>query len=99
MIPRETKCKYCGARIYWIRTERGTIPIEAGWTPFKHRTDGAMAPALYTNEGVKIPCVILPESREKEADGFAHIFHFCPRKPINHRPRPLTAREKYGREN
>lgn len=99
MIPRETKCKYCGARILWIRTERGPMPIEAGFTPFKKRTDGGPAPALYTAEGVRIPCIILPESRAGEADGFAHIYHFCAKKPVNHRPRPLTAREKYRREN
>lgn len=95
MIPREAKCRWCGKRIYWIRTERGPMPIEAAWTPFKRRTDGAAAPALYTNEGVRIPCVILPESRAGEADGFAHVYHFCAKKPVWHRPRPLTRREKF----
>ena len=99
MIPRISKCRYCGKDIYWIVNEGRRLPIEAGWTPFKRRNDGARSPALYTNEGVKILCVILPESRAKEADGFAHIYHFCAKKPVNHRPRPLTAREKYGREN
>ena len=92
MIPKETKCKYCGKRIYFVPTERGLRPVEAGWTPFRR---GGTGQHLYTNEGLKIPCEILPESRADEAEGYAHIFHFCPRKPIYHRPKPLTAREKY----
>ena len=93
MIPRETKCKFCGKRIYFVATERGKIPVEAGWTPFRRR-DGT-GQALYTNEGMKIPCEILPEERAGEAEGFAHIYHFCAKKPVYHRPRPMTRREKF----
>ena len=39
--------------------------------------------------------IILPEDRADEADGFAHMFHICPKKPSYHRPRPLTRREKF----
>jgi len=92
MIPRETKCRYCGRSILFVvdtRTGR-RIPIEARFTPFKRRTDGASAPVLYTNEGVRIPCIVLSEEREQEADGCAQQFHFCPAKPKPYRREPMN---------
>jgi len=91
MIPRETKCKYCGKSILWVMTAEGKrIPIESRFTPFKRRTDGGAAPALWTNEGVRIPCVPLSEEREAEAEGYAHQFHFCPARPKPFRRAPMT---------
>lgn len=99
MIPKEVRCKYCGRPILFVVSEGKRIPIESRFTPFKKRTeDGSKAPALYTNEGMRIPCTVLPEERENEADGFAHRFHYCPAKPMPKRKKPLTRREKY-REN
>ena len=94
-IPKESTCRYCGRRILWIRTERGMMPIESRLIPYKRRHDGKIAPMLWTNKGESIPCDPLPEEREREADGFAHRYHFCPARPRPARKRPMTKREKY----
>ena len=91
MIPKDKPCIYCKKRIMFVPTERGVIPVEAGWTPFK-KVDGQNLQALYTNDGFKIPCVILPEERADEAEGFAHIAHLCAKKPMPHRRQPLNRR-------
>ena len=96
MIPKECKCKYCGARILWITSPEGRrIPIESRFTPYKKRFGDATAPALWTADGTRIPCDPLTEDREDEAEGYAHMGHVC---PAGYRPRkkkPLTRREKY----
>ncbi len=95
-IPKETKCKYCGARILWITSPEGRkIPIESRFTPFKKRFGDSTAPCLWTADGCRIPGDPLPEEREAEADGFAHVGHICPAKPRIRKPRPMTRREKY----
>ena len=96
MIPRECKCKYCGARILWVTTPEGRrIPIESRFTPLKKRFGDATAPALWTNEGVRIPCEPLPAERMDEADGFAHKAHICQAGARVRKKRPLTRREKF----
>ena len=98
MIPRETKCKYCGGRILWIRDIRTgrSLPVDSSFTPAKWRRDGdGGAPGMYTNEGVFIPCEELPEEREAEAEIFLHRGHVCPagaRKPTY---RPMSRAEEY----
>ena len=91
MIPRDKPCIYCGKRIYFANTERGWIVLDAAFTPFKKAT-GQKANSLYTNEGIKIPCIILPEIQKDEADGFAHMAHICLKKPSGRRRKPLTIR-------
>ena len=86
---------YCGARILWIPGPGGRpIPIEAKFTPYR-RTKGEGPNLLYTSEGGKIACEVLPEERDREANGFAHMYHFCTKKPVRKLKRPLTRREQY----
>ena len=98
MAPRETKCKWCGKPCYWIQINGRWKLIEAGWTPFKRRFGDAPAPVLYTSDGLRIKCIILPPTREAEADGFSHIPHICPENPVLKRRRPMTRRERYNEE-
>ena len=97
MIPKEKRCKYCGARILWVTTPEGrNIPIESRFTPFKKRTSGGTAPVLWTADGTRIPCDPLPDERENEAEGYAHMGHVCPAGSRPGKKRPLTRREKYA---
>ena len=98
MIPRETKCKWCGKPCYWIRRDDRWQLIEAGWVPCKRRFDGAEAPALFTNEGLRIPCVILPPDREGEAELYLHMPHICPESPALKRNRPDNRWKKVREE-
>ena len=101
MIPKECKCKYCGARILWITSPEGRrIPIESRWTPYKDRRfDGSTtAPALWLPDGARIPCTPLPEDRADEAEGYAHMGHVCPAGYRPRKKRPLTRREMYREE-
>jgi hypothetical protein len=91
-----SKCTWCGAEILWIHGPEGKrLPIENGFTPYKRHSGEGWCNRLYTSAGGVIPCMILPESRAEEADGYAHKVHLCAKKPIYHRPRPMTRREKY----
>ena len=91
-----SKCAWCGRPIIWIRGPDGKkMPIENGFTPYRRHDGRGWCNKLYTGAGGVIECHILPEDRADEADGFAHMFHICPKKPSYHRPRPLTRREKF----
>ena len=99
MIPKETRCKYCGARILWVTTPEGRrIPIESRFTPFRRRFGETTAPVLWTNEGVKIPGDPLPDERENEAEGYAHLGHVCPAGSRPGKRKPLTRRERFREE-
>lgn len=86
-------CRYCGRQIIWTTNSAGKrIPLENALTPYKQSDKPNRA--LYTGGGTKILCETLPEGQEAEAEGFAHEYHFCPKKPTGHGPRPLTRRER-----
>lgn len=80
MIPKETKCKYCGRPVMFVPGPRGTLCVEAALTPYRFRkaeeADRDMV-TLYTNSGTPLPVV---ECEEDEMRGAAHKFHFCPGK-------------------
>lgn len=91
----ETVCIWCGARILWIPGAGGKqIPVEARFTPYR-RTERNNPDVLFTGAGGRIPCEILPEDRDREATGFAHRYHACPKKPVFRKRKPLTRKEKY----
>lgn len=101
MVPRETKCKYCGARILFVRDVRNgrILPVESGFVPFKWRRDGnAGAPGLFTGEGVFLPVDELPEEREAEAEGYAHRGHVCPAGARRPTKRPMSRAEQSRKE-
>ena len=92
MQTNEGRCRWCGKDLYWIWKDGRKVAIEQGYTPYKvvERPQNT----LYTQLGRPIPCEILPRIREEEADGFAHIVHICQKKPVYHRPRPMTRRQR-----
>lgn len=97
MIPRETRCKWCGARILFV-TDLDTgrrVPVDSAFTPFQKRPGSTTAPMLWTIEGATIPCEPLPEERSNEADGFAHRGHICPAWAKPKKKKPLTRAEKF----
>lgn len=80
MIPKETKCKYCGRPVMFVPGPRGTLCVEAALTPYRfHKAEEADRDmvTLYTNSGTPLPVV---ECEEDEMRGAAHKFHFCPNK-------------------
>ena len=89
-------CRWCGRPIIWVNSGNGRIPVENELTPYKRPKKGGVN-LLYTSEGGRISCEILPDSREREAEGFAHRYHFCARRPVNYKApsERETAREKY----
>ncbi len=88
-------CRYCGIPIRWVRCEGRLLPLEERLRPYRNDPDGNAGQARFTGEGAKIPCEWLPEERAGEADGFGLRYHYCLKKPIEQRKRPLTRREKY----
>ena len=91
MIPKETRCKYCGERIMFVPVSRGQIPIDAEFTPYtRHPTEGACDDLLFTSEGGRLNCRILPAERDDEIEGYAHRIHAC--------SAPRTRREPTERE-
>lgn len=98
LIPRDTKCRYCGKRIFFVEDGGRRIPCDAGFTPYKRRGQDGRAPVLYTAQGGKIYGDPLPAEKEIEADGWAHIGHVCPAGSRYRRPRPMSKREKWKEE-
>ena len=90
---KEAKCQWCGKRILWIPGLEGKqIPVEAALAPY-HRMPPEIAPIImFTGQGGRIPCEILSEERAGEADGFAHKYHACLKKPA--KQQKMTWREK-----
>ena len=37
MIPKETKCKYCGRPVLFVPGPRGLLCVEASLTPYRFR--------------------------------------------------------------
>jgi len=95
MTPRDVPCRWCGKRIIYVPGDRGSIPVDNALTPYKRRADNR-GTVLYDIRGNRICCDVLPESREREADGSAHRYHFCALRPV--RERKLSGRET-RREN
>ncbi len=89
------KCAWCGKWITWISIGDRRIALDAEPTPYKRRTDAAAAPVLYTRSGGVIKCLPMPKGRGDGADGEAYQPHVCSKKPVYHRPRPMTRREKF----
>ena len=57
MIPKETKCKYCGRPVLFVPGPRGLLCVEASLTPYRFRraaesSDGMVT--LYTNSGTPL---------------------------------------------
>lgn len=76
MIPKEKSCKYCGARIIFVPGVKG--PVESGYTPYtRHPKDGGCSDVLWTAEGGRLNCRILPPERDLEIEGYAHKMHQC----------------------
>lgn len=98
-IPKDTKCRYCGRRIFFVRDGERRIPCEAEFTPYKRRPADGTAPILWTAQGLKIYADPLPEERAVEADGWAHIGHVCPAGSRYRRQRPMSKREKWKESN
>ena len=40
MIPKETKCKYCGRPVLFVPGPRGLLCVEASLTPYRFRRAG-----------------------------------------------------------
>lgn len=80
MIPKETKCRYCGARVLFVPGPRGLLCVESALTPYRFRkaneSDHDMI-TLYTSNGTPLPVI---ECEEDDMRGAAHKFHFCPAK-------------------
>lgn len=95
MIPKDVPCKFCGARI--IRTPGISTPIEAEWTGYtRHPADGKCNDVLFTSEGGRINCRILPPERDDEIEGWAHRPHLgCRGRNTRREP---TEREKAREE-
>lgn len=95
-MPNPVPCRWCGRPILWVDTVSGRVPIENELTPYRRPKNGGLN-LLYTGEGGRISCEILPDSREKEAEGFAHRYHFCARRPANYKTpsKRETEREEY----
>ena len=95
-MPNPVPCRWCGRPILWIDTVNGRIPVENEMTPFRRPKNGGLN-LLYTAEGGRISCEILPDSRSREAEGYAHRYHFCARRPVNYKApsKRETAREEY----
>ena len=89
-------CRWCGRPILWVDAPTGRIPVENELTPYKRRADGRGV-TLYTAEGARIQCDILPDSRERERHGYAHRYHFCAKRPVNYKApsKRELAREEY----
>ena len=83
-MPNCVPCRWCGRPIIWVNAPTGRIPVENELTPFKRRSSGGTT--MYTAEGARVSCEILPDSREREADGYAHRYHFCAKRPLNYKP-------------
>lgn len=94
-IPKESTCRYCGRRILRAWPEGKEIIIESRRIPYKRKQPDGKAPWLWTAQGIRIYGDPLPEDREDEADGWGHMGHVCPARPMPKRRRPLTRREKY----
>ena len=98
MIPKDTRCRYCGKRILFVTDGEKRIPCDAGFTPYRKRERDDRAPILYTAQGGKIYGDPLPAEKESEADGWAHIGHVCPAGSRYRRPRPMSKRDKWKEE-
>lgn len=83
-MPNCVPCRWCGRPIIWVNAPTGRIPVENELTPYKRRSSGGTT--MYTAEGARVNCEILPDSREREADGYAHRYHFCAKRPVNYKP-------------
>lgn len=80
MIPKETKCKFCGRPVLFVPGPRGLLCVEASLTPYRFRRASESSDdmvTLYTNSGTPLPVI---ECEEDEMCGAAHKFHFCPNK-------------------
>lgn len=80
MIPKETKCKFCGRPVLFVPGPRGLLCVEASLTPYRFRRAAESSDdmvTLYTNSGTPLPVI---ECEEDEMCGAAHKFHFCPNK-------------------
>ena len=94
MAANDLPCKSCGARIQWAPGL--TRPIESGWTGYtRHPADGECNDVLFTSEGGRIWCRILPPEMDDQVEGYAHKLHICPSKPVK---RETTERERQREE-
>ena len=83
---KDVPCRWCGQIIRWVPggVNGEDIPVENKLVPYKRRADGRGI-TLYTGEGGRIQCDQLPESRAREADGFARRYHFCAKRPVTYK--------------
>jgi len=78
-------CRWCGRPVLWVPRGNSRVPIENELTPYRFVKNGGVN-VLYTSEGAQIRCEILPDSRENEASGYAHRYHFCAKRPLDYKP-------------
>ena len=97
MIPKDVPCKFCGAGIIWVPGYRDRkIPIEAGWTPYTRHPEEACNTTLFTNEGGRIWCRVLPPEMDDQVEGYAHKMHVCQSRTTKREPTERErAREEY----
>ena len=88
MIPKETRCRWCGKPILFAPGKDGRqIPIDSKLKPYSRTIPiGGYPTTLFTIEGGRITCVELPEEWEDQADGYAHRMHICRGMPRYGRP-------------
>ena len=95
-IPEEKRCRYCGKGIIFVPGLN--VPVESGLTPYtRHPADGQCNDVLYTSEGGRIDCRILPPERDDEVEGWAHAQHLgCGGRTLVREPSARErAREEY----
>ena len=84
MIPKETKCRYCGMPVMFVPGPRGLLCVEARLRPYRFNRAGEQSriTTYYTNTGTPLPVIEMSDEEEKEETprGYAHRFHFCPAK-------------------
>lgn len=85
-------CRWCGRPVIWVNGPSGRIPVENELTPYKRISHPTTV--LYSADGAQIPCEILPDSRERERDGYAHRYHFCALRPVNTKPPSKRERDR-----
>ena len=93
-IPEEKRCRYCGAGIFFVPGVK--TPVESGWTGYtRHPEDGDCGDILFTSEGGRIFCRILPPEEDGKIEGWAHRLHLCRSRTTRREP---TDREKAREE-
>lgn len=72
------------------------MPVEVKYTGYtRHPADGECNDVLFTSEGGRISCQILPPEEDDKIEGWAHRMHLCQSRTTKREP---TEREKAREE-